>query len=171
VKKLLIGGLLAAFFAGKVVYADGLQFSAYLSGAQEVPAVETEGSGRVKVKFDKGLSSLWVNVKVRNLAGNLVGAHFHCGLPGTNGPVAFGLIAPGDLTFDGQRIKGTLDNSDFTGADCTGAVGRPVSNIAALAFAMEEGLIYLNVHTDFVPSGEVRGQLLEDEDEDDEDDD
>jgi hypothetical protein len=30
---------------------------------------------------------------------------------------------------------------DFTGADCVDEIGRPVSKIAALAFAMRDGLI------------------------------
>jgi len=41
-----------------------------------------------------------------------------------------------------------------------GVVGRPVSNIAALAFAMRDGLIYFNVHTTEFSSGEIRGQML-----------
>lgn len=172
-KQLLIIGAFAAVLTSQLTHAEVLKFSAHLSGAQEVPAVVTTGSGRVVVKFDKALSSASIDVKVRNLIGNLVGAHFHCALPGTNGPVAFGLINPGDLSFDGKTIKGTIDNGDFTGADCAPAVGRPVSNIAALAFAMNEGLIYLNLHTDAVPSGEIRGQLMEkyDADSDHKDDD
>ena len=165
-KQLILIGLFAAVLTSQFAHADGLKFSAYLSGAQEVPTVVTNGGGRVKVKFDKTLSSVTIDVKVRDLIGSLVGAHFHCALPGANGPVAFGLINPGDLSFDGKKIKGTLDNSDFTGADCSGAVGRPVSNIASLAFAMDEGLIYLNLHTDAFPGGEIRGQLMEDDDED-----
>jgi hypothetical protein len=40
-------------------------------------------------------------------------------------------------------------------------VGRPVNNIAALAFAKRDGLIYVNLHTPTQPAGEVRGQLVE----------
>ncbi len=169
-KQLILIGAFAAVLTSQFAHGDGLKFSAHLSGAQEVPTVVTNGVGRVEVKFDKTLSSVSLNVKVRDLIGNLVGAHFHCALPGANGPVAFGLITPGPLSFDGKNIKGTLDNSNFTGADCVPSVGRPVSNIAALAFAMDEGLIYLNLHTDAIPSGEIRGQLMEDDDEDEEED-
>jgi hypothetical protein len=54
-----------------------------------------------------------------------------------------------------------LLNTDFTGADCVPNIGRPVNNLAALAFAMRDGLIYANVHTTNFPGGEIRGQMLE----------
>ena len=38
---------------------------------------------------------------------------------------------------------------------------RNKSNIAALAFAMRDGLIYANVHTAANTGGEIRGQLIE----------
>ena len=76
--------------------------------------------------------------------------------------IAFGLVDPGPLAFDGGKVEGTLTNADFNDVDCVPNIGRPVNNIAALAFAMREGLIYANVHTtDFLP-GEIRGQMLED---------
>ena len=149
------------FFAG-AAYADEDDrggFRANLSGAQEVPEVITDGKGRVRVKFDRRYTRVTVDVDVRNLTGSVVGAHFHCARPAANGPVALGLIAPGPLTFDGRRIRGTLTNADFSGADCVPTTGRPITNVAALAFAMRDGLIYLNVHTDAFRSGEVRGQL------------
>ncbi len=154
---LLAGGLLAAGPA----LADGAKFSATLSGAQEVPVpgVETPGSGSIRARFDSGYTRVRVDVKLRNLDGEVVGAHLHCARPGANGPVAFGLINPGSLSLDGDRIRGTLTNDDFTGADCNVATGRNVNNIAALAFAMRDGLIYLNVHTTAFGSGEIRGQL------------
>jgi hypothetical protein len=45
--------------------------------------------------------------------------------------------------------------------DCPALRGRPINNIASLAFAMRDGLIYANVHTVANTGGEVRGQLLE----------
>ena len=81
------------------------------------------------------------------------------------GPVAAGVpcSSPGPFEIDSSgRIRGRLENSDFPEADsCMDRIGQPVNNIASLAAAMKAGLIYLNLHTDAVPSGEVRGQMAE----------
>lgn len=153
--------------------ADGLSFETKLSGAQEVVTdsdgnlipggADTPASGQARARFDGALSHVAVDVRIRDLLGTFSAAHFHCGLPGQNGPVAFGLIGPGPLSFDGRRILGQLTNADYTGADCVPVVGRPVNNIAALALAMQEGLIYLNVHSSAFPAGEIRGQMLVEE--------
>lgn len=151
-------------------YADGPSFESRLSGAQSavfdvddtfVPGgTSSEASGRVKVQFNEALSTAFVVLRVTNLTGSFQAAHFHCARAGQNGPVAFGLEGPGPLTFDGERLVGRLTNVDFSGGDCEPAVGRPVNNIAALALAMRDGLIYVNVHTDMYPAGEARAQLL-----------
>ena len=151
---------------------DALNFAATLSNAQAVPP---PGPGlieraRISAKFDRSLSEVQVRLIIRG-GDNVFAAHFHCALPGAPGPVAFGLF-PGGLIFDGERAVGTLTNADFSGANCVPSIGRPVNNIAALAFAMREGLIYINVHTADNPAGEVRGQMIEasgggDDDDDD----
>ncbi len=163
-----VAGLVMAL-AGAPALADGATFTARLSGAQEVVVdangdlvpggVDSAGSGRIAARFDQGLSAVHVNLRVRDLNGAFLAAHLHCGRAGQNGPVAFGLVGPGPLAFDGSGVRGSLDSTHFTGADCESVVGRPVNNIAALAQAMEDGLIYVNVHTDFAPPGEVRGQM------------
>ena len=150
--------LIFAMCVAGSAFAGDVKFSATLSGAQEVSEVDTPATGKIKAKFDKGFTEVTVDLKIENLLGSLTGAHFHCARPGANGPVAFGLMSPGPLSFDGKRIRGTLTNADFTGADCSG-IGRPVNNIVSLAFAMQDGLIYVNVHSDFSPSGEIRGQM------------
>jgi hypothetical protein len=169
---------LQALAMAGLAHADGRHFEATLSGAQEpvfdedvfVPGgTDTDARGRINARFDKAFTALRVNLRVSGLTGTFAAAHFHCGRPGQNGPVIFGLVNPGSLEFDGKRIRGILTNTDFTGADCLEVVGRPVNNIVALAFAMRDGLIYANVHSDVFPAGEIRGQMLEaDDDEDDE---
>ena len=89
-------------------------------------------------------------------------AYFLCARAGQNGPIAFGLVDPGPLAFDGGEVDGVLTNADFTGADCVPSIGRPVNNIAVLAFAMKDGLIYINVHSKAFPPGELRGQMHKD---------
>ena len=157
--------LLTMGIAG-LAHADDKKFEASLSGAQEVPEANTSARGKIEAKFDKAFTNVRVNLKIDNLAGTFAAAHFHCARPGQIGPVVFGLVMPGPLSLDGKRIRGTLTNADYTGADCVGGIGRPVNNIVALALAMRDGLIYTNVHTSAVPSGEIRGQMLRGDDDD-----
>jgi hypothetical protein len=165
--------LFSLFVIASTAYGgDRLIFKADLSGAQEVVfdgggnfvpgGVDTDATGKIDAKFDKALTEVAVNLRIKDLTGVFTRAHFHCGRPGQNGPIAFGLVDPGPLAFDGQRVRGTLTNTDFTGVDCMPAIGRPVNNIAALAFAMRDGLIYANVHSTDFPPGEIRGQMIGD---------
>jgi hypothetical protein len=159
---------LSVLVASDLAFADDSRFAATLSGAQEVVVnsgvfvpggTDTDATGRIDARFDKAFTSVRVNLRIDGLTGTFAAAHFHCGRPGQNGPVVFGLVSPGPLVFDGRSIRGTLTNLDFTGADCSAVVGRPINNIAALAFAMDDGLIYANVHSDVFPAGEIRGQM------------
>jgi hypothetical protein len=139
--------------------AAGLKFAARLTGAQQAPTVATAAEGKVTVKFDEGLTQMEVKLNMTNIA-NVTAAHFHCNRPGQNGSVAFGLITPGPCTLVADQINCTLTNADVQANSCVSEVGREVNNIAALAFAMRDGLIYANVHTSANTSGEIRGQLL-----------
>lgn len=140
-----------------------------LSGAQEVPAVPSDGTALAQVQFDDGFSEVRVRVRFRNLDGEATRLHFHCNVAGANGPIALGLVAPGPLSFSGSGVAGTLTNADLPADDaCLDVIGFPVNNLASLAAAIDRGLVYLNLHTDVWPGGELRGQVrpLEDEDED-----
>jgi len=160
--KALISILLPAaaiIASGPLNAASGLRCEAKLSGAQETANVQTDASGNLVVKFDAAFTKVDVRLRVRGgLDANR--AHFHCARPGANGPIALGLFDPGPLIFDGRVARGTLLNEDFSVADCVPTAERPVNNIAALAFAMRDGLVYINVHTPANPGGEIRGQML-----------
>jgi hypothetical protein len=152
--------VLLTFAGAAVAAADGLKFNAVLTGEQEVPPVESSAVARALALFDSGLTRVHVRIDVR---GPLIvaAAHFHCGRAGVNGPVVFGILNPGPLLEVGDHTRVTLTNDDFTGVDCVDVVGRPVNNIAALALAMRDGLVYLNLHSPTAPTGEIRGQMLE----------
>lgn len=152
---------------------DTLDLNARLSGAQEVtpPAapttpslgVITDMTARVRVHVAKDLSSFVFKLIVRN-GTDVTQAHLHCGRPGQNGPVVVFLSAhdtqPQDI--DGVFAQGTRRNENIEAgaAGCEELIGRPVNNIASLAAAAFDGLIYANVHTVANPAGEVRGQLI-----------
>jgi hypothetical protein len=160
----LVRGLVAAVLvlsAGSALAKSGaLRFFAVLSGEQEVPAVESDAKARGLAFFDSAFTKVHVRVDIHGPI-TVAAAHFHCGRAGTNGPVAFGILNPGPLVEIGQRVRVTLTNENFTGADCIDSVGRPVNNVAALALAMRDGLVYLNLHSPVAPAGEIRGQMLE----------
>jgi hypothetical protein len=146
-------------------YADdrdgGLEFEAVLTGAQEVPERESPARGKIEVEFNKGFTELDLDLRVStNTVGEIRAAHFHCARAGENGPIVFGFFSPGRFPVS-NIVDGTLTNADYTGADCVPTIGRVVNNLASLAFAMREGLIYANVHTTVFPGGEVRGQMIE----------
>jgi hypothetical protein len=140
-------------------FAGPMKFAARLTGAQQNPAVATTAEGKVTVKFDEGFTQMEVKVTVNGLA-DVTNAHFHCNRPGADGSVAFGLIAPGPCTLVANQINCTLTNADVQANTCDSSVARPVNNIAALAFAMRDGLIYANVHSTAFPTGEIRGQMV-----------
>ena len=141
----------------------------------KLPYRQTEGFGRSLIallgveaaipdysSLAKRAAKLGVSLAIANKRGaiDVVAAHFHCAPPGVNGPIAFGLLNPGQLTAFDDNVRVRITNADFTGDDCEPVIGRPVNNIAALALAMQDGLIYINLHSPTAPLGEIRGQML-----------
>ena len=163
----ITAGAAAIFMASGASADDGrsgdlLLFTTKATAAQEVLPTESDGVGLLVARFDRGLTKVHVRLRLRGIHSMVVGAHFHCARAGENGPVAFGLLNPGPLVEIVDEARVTLTNADnVAAAACVDSIGRPVDNIAALFFAMRDGLIYLNVHTADHPPGEVRGQMLE----------
>lgn len=113
-----------------------VSFTALLQGLNEVPATLTLASG--SGTFTLSSSGLQYDISLRSLTGSAItGAHFHLGAAGVNGPV----IEP--IAFNGLRAKGAW-------ADIS-----PAERDALLS-----GKIYVNVHTNTYPNGEIRGQVV-----------
>jgi len=108
--------------------------SVKLSGAEEVPPVNTSGtgSGSFRVTEDGSISG---SVTTKNVPGNA--AHIHLGARGKNGPVILPLTKNGDTYSvpEGRKLTG------------------------AQLQAYKAGELYVNVHSNQHKGGEVRAQL------------
>jgi hypothetical protein len=106
-----------------------------LTGAQEVPPVSTTASGRstIAVASDRSVSGSVIVSGVEATA-----AHIHQGAMGANGPVIVPLAKTSATTF-----------SVPAGAKLTDAQ----------YVALQEGKLYINVHSAAHPGGEIRLQM------------
>lgn len=126
-----------------------------LSGAQEVPPVETDTSGTAKFRINPGSAEIDFQLKVKNGVGLLAvaGAHIHCAPTGANGPVVAFLATPNPAGVDGKlKVSGTITDANIVNDAC----GATVDELVA---SMQAGRAYVNVHSKANPSGVVRGQI------------
>jgi hypothetical protein len=124
-------------------------FNATLTGAEEVPPVETQASGAAQFQMlDENAMSYSVNATGIQ---SVTAGHIHAGLPGENGEVLVTLLSY-DPPMDDVAETGTITADDLEGP----MVGSPLSD---LMDAMENGETYVNIHTEQYPNGEIRGQI------------
>ncbi len=169
----MLAGLLAV---PGIVYGDDdddddleVKFGARLSGAEEVPAVDTDTSGRFRVRFNGALTSGEYRLRV-NEGQRVTQAHLHCAPRGANGPVVVFLAGLHDRGWDvdGKWINNATvtDANVIQGATPSATCPEDIDDLADLVAAMDNGNIYVNVHTRARPSGEVRGQVAAKDDDD-----
>jgi hypothetical protein len=110
-------------------------FTATASGGQEVPPNNSPATGTGTFCLDPVTNQITFNFTYSGLTSTEVGAHLHRGAPGTTGPVIVPLPT-------GTVKSGT---APFPAAD--------IENLRA-------GNVYINVHSEQFPGGEIRGQLI-----------
>jgi Cu/Zn superoxide dismutase len=126
---------------GQLMLQKRLSHDAYLTVEQEIPApMGTAANGVAVIGLTYALDTLYYEVQLEGLTGPLTGAHFHEGAFGETGGVLIGLTD----NIDGNRIEGFVTGEALT-----------TENIVKFL----SGQIYLNVHTEANPAGEIRGQV------------
>lgn len=115
------------------------QFSAALTGANEVPAGDPDGAGTARVRVLGTLNQVCVRLEVRGI-GPATAAHIHRGAAGVNGPPVVNLDPP--------DADGDEDDCDHVG------------DALADEIQANPGAFYVNVHTAEFPDGAIRGQLV-----------
>jgi len=142
-------------------------YAGTLSGANESPANASPGKGTARVQYDNVAHTLHVWVNFEDLIGTTTASHVHVRVG--NPLPANGSVATQTPTFTGFPLgvhEGTYDHlfdltlaSSWNGSFITANGGTPASAEAAFAAALASGRTYLNVHSTFVPSGELRANL------------
>lgn len=130
-------GLAIHLFAGHAVQAETIAFSTELSGAAQVPANPSKGTGMVSATYDADSKLLSWSGRYTGTTGQPIAMHFHGPADADkNGPIVVNFekfVSP----FEG---KATL--TDQQAAD------------------LLAGKWYANLHTPSYPGGELRGQMV-----------
>jgi MYXO-CTERM domain-containing protein len=133
----VIAGLIVCGTANAAV----VKFKATLNGAQETPPIDTTSTGTADLDFDDAANTLSgsAEVTLANPA-DVDAAHIHLAECGKAGSILKGL---------------TLNKDSFNGTIVVDSFALDADSVKAL----NEGRLYLNVHTKTNGGGEIRGQI------------
>jgi hypothetical protein len=130
------------------VFAQGpFKIVMNLSGSEEVPPVQTAATG--VAKFIPGEDSVAYSVNATNIE-NATAGHIHLGKQGENGPVVVTLF----------KYDSPMNEVSETGSITVDKLEGPLAGkqLSDLAIAGANASLYVNIHTEQNPNGEIRGQ-------------
>ena len=139
-----------------------IRFHIRLTGDQQVPAVNTIAFGFAEVQLSEDNTTLSFEVVVCNIV-NVIASHIHVGAAGTNGPVVlpfFGSPTP----FNSTRGCDTLAEGTRTPDKLVARPDAGINTWTDFINALIAGNTYVNVHTTAHTGGEIRGQLVSEQD-------
>ena len=139
----------AAVYAAKPA---GVQYSAKLSGANQVPPIRSKARGSATFVVSPDSMSISYTIRTRGLK-DVTAAHIHLGAAGKNGDVVVVLYPSTAAPKAGILARGVITSADLVG---------PMMNktLSDLLDAMNSGDTYVNVHTKAHPDGKIRGQIV-----------
>ncbi len=159
----------ALMLPAPAAYATPITFVAILSGANEIPANASPGTGIATVLLDPAAHTIQLHVTFSLLLTPDVAAHIHCCLPFPFDPINVGVATtvpafpgfPLGVT-SGDYFSGVLSLTDpgtYNPAFVT-LEGGIAGAEAALVAGIKNRETYLNIHTTQFPGGEIRGFLV-----------
>jgi hypothetical protein len=140
--------------------APATHFVAHLTGAQEVPAVTSPGTGTLDLRLVSGGTKLRFKLTSNGVA-QITQSHIHVNAAaGVNGPVTVYFFAiPPDpwksVTGDNFSVSGVRTAADVH----MGGLNPPPFTFADLIADLRSGHAYVNIHSPAHPGGEIRGQI------------
>lgn len=152
-KLVLAFGTFVVFGLVSTAGAQTVTLTSQLSGNQETPGVSTGSFGAATVTVDVGAQTVaWV-IDIFNMPSGLSNAHFHVGGPGVSGPVVVNIAFPAQVSND-FRLTGSAGATNLVPQ-----AGHGIRSWDDFLQSLLGGQIYINIHSNANPGGEVRGQV------------
>ena len=130
--------VLAVLALTSIAADGGRTFSIALTGAQEVPPADPDGSGTATITLNHGQGQVCWELTASNIA-PATAAHIHVAPVGVNGPVVVPLSPP----------------TSGSSSGCVDGVNQDLIK----AIIQNPDAYYVNVHNAEYPGGAIRGQL------------
>ena len=165
----IFGACLLALAPVSPASATVIYYDANLSGANESPANASPGIGVALVTIDTVANTMEVNVTFSGLTGTTTASHIHCctSVAGT-GTAGVATVTPTFTGFPLGVTSGTYDHtfdmtlaSSYNPSFVTNNGGTVGSAEIVLLAGLAADKAYLNIHTNIVPGGEIRGFLIQ----------
>jgi len=166
-KKSLFAGLTVlcvSVLATRVMLADPahdrtMTLRATLSGAHEVPPINSAGTARFTATIDPD-GMITFKVTFANLSSNLAASHIHFAQFNVAGGVMIWLCGGGGQPPCPATTSGSFEGT-ITLANVTGPMGQGITagDLASALGVIGKGEGYVNLHTVKFGGGEIRGQV------------
>lgn len=143
--------IIIPFYSFDTALSEDQKYFTPLTGMEEVPPVNTNGTGIAL--FDLVDNNINFKVNVTMLK-NIQSAQIYRGEFGQNGEIIISLLnssSPIDV-HNGTLVKGQLTAKDLVGS----LKGKTINELVQL---FNNTKAYLNIHTEQYPNGEIRGQI------------
>ncbi len=169
---LVVGSMMLLLLASVSLQAENEKINArgtvtaHLRAIEEVPALSSPGTGEFFATINAAGTEINYALRYSNLSGTATQAHIHIGQKSVNGNIMVflcsnlgnnptGTPTPQPCPPSGT-ITGTIHAGDIIGPSSQGI---RLGELAKVVQAIRAGVAYANVHTDFFPGGEIRGQV------------
>jgi CHRD domain-containing protein len=158
----IIATLAASLLLAPAAHSQTERFSASLAGANEVPPINSAGSGNFEMTIQPG--AITFSLDFSGLSAPLVVAHLHFAPDKVAGGVMIFLCGGGGQPACPAATSGSITGT-ITAANVTGPAGQGITpgDLDSALEAVRNDLAYANMHTSpsppGFPGGEIRGEV------------
>ena len=142
----------ALILANHVNAQEQIGYIAALNGKNEVPSHnDVTATGTAGLIVNNAKTKIWYQIEAEGLK-KVTQAHIHSGKIGDNGPVVVTLFKGNKDSVNGALVQGSITADKLEGP----LKGKSISDLVNL---IQKSSAYVNIHTQSLPDGEIRGQI------------